>query len=54
MGDYCDMYGCRTEGQLCDRISEIFAENLSSLRAASGRWGTVVWTIAHPLQVISI
>jgi len=36
------------------RIYEIFAENLSCLRTASGRWGTVVRTIARPLQVISI
>jgi len=27
----------RPDGQLCDKISEIFAENLSCLRAASGR-----------------
>jgi hypothetical protein len=37
MGDCCDKYGRRPDGQLCDRIFEIFAENLSCLRAASER-----------------
>jgi hypothetical protein len=26
MGDCCDMYGRRPDGQLCHKISEIFAE----------------------------
>jgi hypothetical protein len=34
--------------------SWIFAENLSCLRAASGRWGTVIRTVVRPLQVISL
>jgi hypothetical protein len=42
------------DGQLCDQNFEIFAENISCLRAASGRWGIVVWTVARPLQVISL
>jgi hypothetical protein len=44
----------RPDGQLCDQNFEIFAENLSCLRAASGRGGTVVRTVARPLQVISL
>jgi hypothetical protein len=54
MGVCCNMYRRRPDGQLCNRISEIFAENLSCLRVASGQWGTVVRTVACPLQVISI
>jgi hypothetical protein len=44
----------RPDGQLCDQNFEIFAENLSCLRAASGRWGTVVRTVARLLQIISL
>jgi hypothetical protein len=44
----------RPDRQLCDQNSKIFAENLSCLRAASGRWGIVVWTVACLLQVISL
>jgi hypothetical protein len=40
--------------QLCDQNSEIFAENLSCLRVASRRWGTVVQTVTRPMQVISL
>jgi hypothetical protein len=54
MGDYFDKYERRPDGQLCDQNFEIFAENLSCLRAASGRWGTVIRTVARPLQVISL
>jgi hypothetical protein len=45
--------GC-PDGKLYDQNSEIFAENLSCLRAASGRWVTVVRMVARPLQVISL
>jgi len=45
--------GC-PNGQLCDQLSENFAEILSCFWAASGRWCPVVQTVARSLQVISI
>jgi hypothetical protein len=33
---------------------EIFGRNLSCIRTSSGRDGSIVWTDARPLQVISI
>jgi hypothetical protein len=44
----------RSDEQLYDQNSKIFADNLSCLRTASRRGGTVVRTVAHPLQVISL
>jgi hypothetical protein len=44
----------RPDGQLCNQNFEIFAENLSCLRAASGWWVTVFRMVARPLQVISL
>jgi hypothetical protein len=44
----------RPDGQLWDQNYENFAEDLSCLRAASGRWGIVVQKVTRPLQVISI
>jgi hypothetical protein len=44
----------RPDGQLCDRNFENFAENLSYLRASSGRCCLVVRTVVRPLQVISL
>jgi hypothetical protein len=54
MSVWLDKDGPRSDGQLCEQNSEIFAENLSYLRATSGRGGTVIRTVARPLQVISI
>jgi hypothetical protein len=44
----------RPDGQLCDKNFEIFAENLSCLRAASKWWVIVVQTVTRLLQVISL
>jgi hypothetical protein len=44
----------RPDGQLCDQNFKIFTENLSCLRAASGRWGSVLRMVKHSLQVISL
>jgi len=58
MGDYIGAVQTvemgRPDGQLCGQNSEIFIENISCLRAESERSGTVVWTVARPLQVISL
>jgi hypothetical protein len=62
MGDCSDICWCRPDGghgpsgrtivrQIFPKIS---LRNLSCLRDASGRWDTVVRTVARPLQVISI
>jgi hypothetical protein len=62
MGDCSDICGCRLEGGQGPSgrktVRQIFLKislrNLSCLRAASGRWDTVVRTVARPLLVISI
>jgi len=54
MSVWLDKAGRQPDGQQCDKNSEIFAKNLSCLRATSGRWGTVFWKVVRPLQVISL
>jgi hypothetical protein len=54
MSVWLDKIGHRPDEQLCDQNSENFVENLSCLRAASGRCCPIARTVARPLQVISI
>jgi len=54
MGDYCDMYGGRPDGELEAFGRKAVRQNFWDFRWKSFQFESRVRTVARPLQVISI